>query len=268
MRRVRARNVPRACHPRARARSLALSCYRSRLLALFRASIHARSLARSFLPAFCFPPSSLFRSLSLLHTRAHARTRTSSTLIHSHPHVLAHPRTRTNTHSHTHTLTGGWKSGSNVHDSRPHCNILYNTHCNTLQHTATHCNTLQHTATHCNTLQHAVTHCNTLQHTGGRKSSANVHDSRVSGDCAQGVCVLRMCCRCVCCSSVCCSVCCILWLPFTLTPPVHAHTQIARNAYLYTSTYTFTHYIHICTCLYSCYVYLHISTYTHAHTYI
>ena len=28
-----------------------------------------------------------------------------------------------------------------------------NSHCNTLQHTATHCNTLQHTATHCNTLQ-------------------------------------------------------------------------------------------------------------------
>jgi len=37
-------------------------------------------------------------------------------------------------------------------------------HCNTLQHTATHCNTLQHTATHCNTLQRTATHCNTLQH--------------------------------------------------------------------------------------------------------
>ena len=58
-------------------------------------------------------------------------------------------------------------------------------HCNTLQQTATHCNTLhlQHTATHlptltssvyfmsidewhCNTLQHIATHftCNTLQH--------------------------------------------------------------------------------------------------------
>jgi len=42
------------------------------------------------------------------------------------------------------------------------------THCNTLQHTATHCNTLQHTATHCNTinitLQHAATRCNMQQH--------------------------------------------------------------------------------------------------------
>jgi len=31
--------------------------------------------------------------------------------------------------------------------------LRINSHCNTLQHTATHCNTLQHTATHCNTLQ-------------------------------------------------------------------------------------------------------------------
>jgi len=38
-------------------------------------------------------------------------------------------------------------------------------HCNTRQHTATHGNTLQHTATHCRTLQHIVTHGNTLQHT-------------------------------------------------------------------------------------------------------
>jgi len=45
------------------------------------------------------------------------------------------------------------------------------THCNTMQHTATHCNTvwdlyaLQHDAAHCNTLQHTATRCNTLQHT-------------------------------------------------------------------------------------------------------
>jgi len=55
-----------------------------------------------------------------------------------------------------------------------HCN----THCNTLQHTATHCNRMgraswptceschtyerQHTATHCNTLQHTATHCNRM----------------------------------------------------------------------------------------------------------
>ena len=39
------------------------------------------------------------------------------------------------------------------------------THCNTLQHTATHCSILQHTATHCSTLQHTAAHCNTLQHT-------------------------------------------------------------------------------------------------------
>jgi len=39
----------------------------------------------------------------------------------------------------------------------------YQTHCNTLQHTATHCNTLQHTATHCNTLHHTATHCIALQ---------------------------------------------------------------------------------------------------------
>jgi len=66
-------------------------------------------------------------------------------------------------------------------------NRKYDTHCNTLQHTATHCNTLQHTATHvspsalrqtticnitlwitatrCHTLQHTATHCNALQHT-------------------------------------------------------------------------------------------------------
>jgi len=31
------------------------------------------------------------------------------------------------------------------------CDLLRQTHGNTLQHTATHCNTLQHTATHCNT---------------------------------------------------------------------------------------------------------------------
>jgi len=37
------------------------------------------------------------------------------------------------------------------------------THCNTLQHTATHCNTLQHTATNSYTLQHTTTHYNTLQ---------------------------------------------------------------------------------------------------------
>jgi len=40
-----------------------------------------------------------------------------------------------------------------------------NSHCNTLQRTATHCKTLQRTARHCNTLQHAATRCNTLQHT-------------------------------------------------------------------------------------------------------
>jgi len=39
------------------------------------------------------------------------------------------------------------------------CGSCRNSHCNTLQHTATHCNTLQHTATHCNTLQHTATHC-------------------------------------------------------------------------------------------------------------
>jgi len=74
-------------------------------------------------------------------------------------------------------------------DIAKHCNTLAfirwipvrESHCNTLQHTATHCNTLQHTATHlllsdgfpcesrtathCNTLQHTATHCNTLQHT-------------------------------------------------------------------------------------------------------
>jgi len=38
-------------------------------------------------------------------------------------------------------------------------------HCNTLQHTATYCNTLQHTATHCNTLQRIATHGNILHHT-------------------------------------------------------------------------------------------------------
>ena len=32
------------------------------------------------------------------------------------------------------------------------CSVLQS-HCNTLQHTATHCSTLQHTAAHCNTLQ-------------------------------------------------------------------------------------------------------------------
>ena len=45
-----------------------------------------------------------------------------------------------------------------------HYNTLQ-THCNSLQHTATYCNTLQHTATYCNTLQYTATHCNTVQHT-------------------------------------------------------------------------------------------------------
>ena len=40
----------------------------------------------------------------------------------------------------------------------------HNSHCNTLQHTATHGNTLQHTATHCNTLQHTATYGITVQH--------------------------------------------------------------------------------------------------------
>ena len=63
-----------------------------------------------------------------------------------------------------------------------HCNTLQ--HTATLRHTATHCNTqqhtatvipqpqywnptssLQHTASKCRTLQHTATHCNTLQHT-------------------------------------------------------------------------------------------------------
>jgi len=61
-----------------------------------------------------------------------------------------------------------------------------NSHCNTLQHTATYCNIRQHTAAHCNTLHHeqygheanettlcntlhyTATHCNTLQHTTPR----------------------------------------------------------------------------------------------------
>jgi len=51
-----------------------------------------------------------------------------------------------------------------------HCNTLQHTatHCNTLQHTAAHGNTLQHTATHCNTLEHTATHCNKLQHTAAQ----------------------------------------------------------------------------------------------------
>ena len=42
--------------------------------------------------------------------------------------------------------------------------IRFETHCNTLQHTATHCNTMQHPATQCNTLQHPASPYNTLQH--------------------------------------------------------------------------------------------------------
>jgi len=44
--------------------------------------------------------------------------------------------------------------------------IIFDTRCNTLQHTATHCNakTLHHTMIHCNTVQDSASHCNTLQH--------------------------------------------------------------------------------------------------------
>ena len=54
-----------------------------------------------------------------------------------------------------------------------HCNTLQHTamHFNTLQHTATHCSTLQHTAPHYTTLQHTATHCSTLQHTAAHCST-------------------------------------------------------------------------------------------------
>ena len=56
-------------------------------------------------------------------------------------------------------------------------------HCNTLQHTATHliarCNALRHAAAHCNTLQHTAMHFNTLQHTATTRSSLQ-HTSYVT----------------------------------------------------------------------------------------
>ena len=68
-------------------------------------------------------------------------------------------------HPHKSTTIGVWYT--------PH--KACNTHCNTMQHTATHCNTLSadntclvrwvmmidatHCNTHCNTMQHTATHC-------------------------------------------------------------------------------------------------------------
>ena len=46
-----------------------------------------------------------------------------------------------------------------------HAGCAFDTHCNTLQHTASHCNTLQSTTTHCNTLRPVTVHCNALQRT-------------------------------------------------------------------------------------------------------
>jgi len=95
-----------------------------------------------------------------------------------------------------------------------HCNTLHDryiksifreqleneSHCNTLQHTATHCNTLQHTATHCATLQHrciksvfkermqnqshsniyhTATHCNTLQKV--QHAATEMYQVRIQG---------------------------------------------------------------------------------------
>ena len=68
------------------------------------------------------------RSYAHLHTRSHIHTRT---------HTLTHTRTLSHSLSHTH-IQGLLAQRAEI--SVADCN----THCNTLQHTATHCNT-QHT---------------------------------------------------------------------------------------------------------------------------
>jgi len=83
-------------------------------------------------------------------------------------HMLQHTATRALASRSLHGFETGRQS---------HCNTLQRTatHCNTLQRTATHliarCNALQHTAAHCNTLQHTATHYSTLQHTAAHCST-------------------------------------------------------------------------------------------------
>jgi len=70
----------------------------------------------------------------------------------------------------THNTPGGpgKRDSSFRQHTATHCNTC-NTHCNTLQHTATQYETLQYNITHNNTLQQTATccniHCNTLQRT-------------------------------------------------------------------------------------------------------
>ena len=123
------------------------------------------------------------------------------------------------------------------------------THCNTLQHTATRaathtyqvthllvhlpyqlCNWLQDTATHCNTLQHIATHCNTLQSIPGHPSpcvsALSAPAPAPIWKAITPVCVRTKCCVCVC--KVCVFLRCVLGkicsfrcAPYPILPPPH-----------------------------------------------
>jgi len=61
------------------------------------------------------------------------------------------------THTPRHTLRHSATHWDTLQNTAMQCNVRHapaQTHCNTLQDTATHCTTLQRTATHCNALQH------------------------------------------------------------------------------------------------------------------
>ena len=173
--------------------------------------------------------------------------------------MLQHTATHCNTLQHTakccnklqHTVTHVNILKQRPWTCSPHFNLLqheqsaelqaldWNTHCNTLQHTATHCNTLRYTATHSNTQQHTATHGNTQQHTltycntnipwsyrpclsqasGGRARISSIlwlHPSRC----------VAVCCSVLQCVAVCCSVCCIWWPCAYLLDIVAASEQV------------------------------------------
>ena len=80
------------------------------------------------------------------------------------------PSSETHCNTLQHTATTATHCSA-LHHTATHCYFVYYTGCSSiyytgcLQSSATHCNTLQHTATHCSTLQQTTTHCNALRQT-------------------------------------------------------------------------------------------------------
>jgi len=101
-----------------------------------------------------------YRVLLILHvaTATHCAALLQLTLERTATHckTLQHITTQCNTLQHTPEHTPG--AAACADGTALAERLCFNSHCNTLQHTAARCNTLQHTATHCNTLYHIETH--------------------------------------------------------------------------------------------------------------